>query len=339
LGLQTDDFIEVLIEEEIGEKPTKESLKEQGIGQRNWLYTVSDVIVNFTSVLFLVLSEVLQSVGVFILLGFFAVVEGLRIFSGSMALGQSEEVSILFAIALVSFNIWEANNAGREIKGDFITYMTFTLRGFAESVLAFIFGKSKEQKRSVYSTSLGKNASAIIFMATVLFSIFDLVFPIIQKISEDGDAWYVGIGKFLTESTAEEFFLLAQGTMASFGAVLVLRYVSWIMAQRGNREKPVDVNTVLKEEVSKYEQSRKEIEKKLLSASNNVFYDDLNTDGKPFAIVLDNEVKNYSTPRGMKRAIKPLDQMLEKGMITEQEHKIMKHKILNAERMLEDEME
>jgi hypothetical protein len=166
-----------------------------------------------------------------------------------------------------------------------------------------------------------------------------LVFPIIQKISEDGDAWYIGIGKFLTESTAEEFFLLAQGTMASFGAVLVLRYVSWIMAQRGNREKPVDVNTVLKNEVVKYELNRKEIEKKLSSASNNVYYDDLNTDGKPFAIVLDNEVKNYSTPRGMKRAIKPLDQMLEKGMITEQEHKIMKYRILNAERLLEDDME
>jgi hypothetical protein len=31
--------------------------------------------------------------------------------------------------------------------------------------------------------------------------------------------------------------------------------------------------------------------------------------------------------------------MLEKGMITEQEHKIMKYRILNAERLLEDDME
>lgn len=260
----------------IGDPPTVETLRDQGITQNDTLIAVLDGIQSFGRVTTLMVAEVLQSAAALIIGVVFALMEYQRVLAGATALGQSGDKASLIAFAVVTANVIHPIYSLRALRGKReLIIKQPTLRGYLESFWARLVGKPATEQVDLYHNPTLHVAAAVITWSTVLLAVYDILAPLITQI----------LTNTLTRPALIAVIELAMGLGLSIAGVFFLQSASHEIGVRTLVDQPQRIADVLDQKIRAYEQQRNELRESVRTRVMSAKVEDTTRTPNPFGSI------------------------------------------------------
>jgi len=168
----------------VGDAPTIATLEDEGLRENTSLIKALDIIADGGRIITLTIAQAVQSVGAVLIAIVAGILEFERVKHGAVALGQSAEGAVLIGVFVVSANFILPIYALRAMAGksQMVSYRQ-TLRGVAESLWSWIWGKPSSNVNESYHNARLHMAGMVLTWTTILLALYDVLSPLITQLA------------------------------------------------------------------------------------------------------------------------------------------------------------